>query len=1249
MRGASRQPGNQDASHSNVYSVLLHHYVPSFTGPSKGSTPASAASTPLQRDVALHARFKIRHSKLCLILTYDPCQASRALPTSTPTTQPQLSGFSEFSSKRRSSNSSRGNAGSPSTNGKSAHGGSAHRSGSVESASQPHSPATLVDPHRHPKQYYVVELQAVSPLAAQLPLSAELRAHLRLNLVDGEAATYSSHSTPRATGASMNSGATSAAGLASNFYFPPNRSPPVMSRHTRHNSPSAHFTAPTAPAYGQYLNAEEPYKVHSRSRQNTPQSRSGLQSRQRSCSLGEGDLTMIHESRPPSGQPSKNTSLVLVSQREAPVSEKNSGLDDVSTPQTLLIPMLKADALADYADLLLVAFFGVAIAAGVPNMSFTTDPQGEVLVEKKKKKMSSRPWHKSLFKWFVPSKAAEVVPPRRSVSTLSSFSAVISSSSGSPQATPAQPNAPSTLPARAAKKGKSSSSSASTPKRVSSLVSAASAHVDPLKVLELPFTLNKHDTFHLRFLCEEDLHDFLARYVELQTRLREAERAKHADSSSPLWHPPVRNSRFGEDENDEEVSEDRRSSSDDGVGGFGFPNDGEEGADEFDEGCDTGSTATYSDYPRNAEALGEGDGGDDVCYGGDQVSIGPSRIALQSHAAAEASRGTRRQKGAGTNATTAAATPPTVFFRSRGWEEYLRYTLDPRFGVPFATVPLYLWHSFLPLSKLVLYTCHRGFLIVERVPPEAAQSDREVLASDLADMTDSERTLELGRQRLNALVNRLLTPIRTAQSPPRHPPPAASSANRHGVVEVLPVKPLPLNDARSRGGAVEDCEDSGNSSGAASWDTVKLVLPSTDEASGKRTDDHFTTVKDVFLCLSESHLLFMNSFGHLRFQCSLDEIALITYSAATAAFPTYPFFRFRLKSGDYFGAPTFVLTFTLLSDVPHDIRAMSLGRFQEMYQAQQQRHAGAHPRTPSAASSASTTPSADDGVCLLADDEKSRLLQRHGDFLRVLGAVCPRPLEFHTFAEMIAAELGRGHRVGVSQLTTASQANVTGSQMARFESGHAPAATVTTSNDGSPTAMERGRSWMALNYNENPILCVKVEADDIELYDAEARAEGRSKMSACISTATQYAVSTSSGQRDSSRRRRSKMSMPPETRFMNPARSTTPRWGYGDPGLVLEDGGRDMDFSLEVATRTMPLMATKAEVHAGYGSNMASRQPSFLPDGPENVSRNDGAANNNIRVADLSGAEMGKGDFFVPVAPKKKKSVILHREALEDA
>lgn len=255
---------------------------------------------------------------------------------------------------------------------------------------------------------------------------------------------------------------------------------------------------------------------------------------------------------------------------------------------------------------------------------------------------------------------------------------------------------------------------------------------------------------------------------------------------------------------------------------------------------------------------------------------------------------------------------------------------------------------------------------------------------------------------------------------------------------------------------------------------------------------------------------------------------------------------------------------------------------------------------------------------MLGEDEKERLLRRHEDFLRIFAAVCPRPLEKRTFAEMIAGELGRSHRVRFSHLLSAPHAKASGSPL-------------------QPMVPERGTSWMTQSHNDHPILCVTVEADDIELYDTEVAAESNRRTSTVTSTLTQ-SNATSTGQRDTSVRRRSKNSTSPEVRFrQHPSRGVTPRWGFEDPGIVLQDGGRDMDFSLEVATRTMPLLANKDEVHAGYGSHLASTQHSFHPDVGSHLAE------------DSNGGAFGEpaaADDFVPMAPKKKRSIILHRTAM---
>ncbi|KPI88066.1 hypothetical protein ABL78_2842 [Leptomonas seymouri] len=1181
MRGASPQEGKPDANHSTGYLVLLHHCAPYVADT---SVPASASAYP-HKEVVLHARLRIRQHKLCLLLSYDPSKQSHA----TSATKGHPYGAEERSPAKRASTLYRRKASIQPSGVKPKQRSLIVGSGRATNAATT-KPSTSVDPHRHQRQHYMVELKEVCPLAAQLPLSAELRAHLRLNAIDGEAATYLSHSSPRCAGLMMHSSRapTTTTPMNSNFYLQPRRVTPQMSHNLRQDSPSAGPSNVIAPIYGQYLSAEEPFKTHTRSLQ-TSRSKVGQRSGHHISSLDEGDSVMAHVSRTSSRQLEKSNSPLLRPQREFALmgqmeaSANSDTCDHPSALQTPGQPTEQQDTITDYAELLLVAFFGVVASAGVPNLSFTTDPRGEVMIKRKAKKMSSRPWHKSLFKWFVPSRLGDALA-RRSVNVVSTISGAFSSSSGSTQVSPVQTNATRTIPGKFSQqqnKQRKGLSSTIAHRKTSSPVSAAAAHIDPQQVLELPFILASHSTFHLRFFSEEDMNGFLCCYVELQTQIKkDAGKVKNANLSSPLWHPPVRKPTFASNRVGDEGDE---------VNSY----HDSEGAQQGFELVGTASSASYQDYPRNTEAIGPG--GDAPLVGDSPTSSGCTEA--------------RRHKDAGGKAT--KVMPPMAFLRSRGWEEYLRYNIDPRFNVPYASFPLYLWNSFLPLSKLVLYTCYRGFLIVERVPPDTSNSDEDSSAPHVDNLSDQERAVQVGKQRLNALVNRLLTPIYTAHDLLSVPP----RLNQHGVAEVHSAVPVTSVGDRA------DAEAGSNvAHGISSWDAVKLVLPSTEEATGPRYSDRFTTVKDIFLCLSESHLLFVNSFGRLRFQCSMDEIAMVTYSAATADFPTYPFFRFRLRSSDHFGAPIFVLTFTLLPEVPHAIREAPRDSLQEAHLPQPPSTVSLAPSTSSSTVSEGSC-SSDDCIHMLETEEKERLLRRHEDFLRVFSAVCPRSMEFLTFDELLASGMSRSRGARLSRLASAPYRKASGSPLVP---------------DGTGPTVIREMPWMSQNFNANPIPCIKVEAGDVELYDVEVAGEGRKKTRSAPSTLS-HTTDTSRRQCRTVARRRAKSSAVLEPHLKNAARCVTPRWGHEDPGILLRDGGRDMDFSLEVATRTMPYLAQKKEVHASFGSHMASMRESLHLGGS-------GDGDRRSRRTDSNAGE----EYFVPIAPKKKQSVILHRTTIGD-
>ncbi|KAK7201502.1 hypothetical protein NESM_000214000 [Novymonas esmeraldas] len=1106
--------------------------------------------------------------------------------------------------------------------------------------------------HHHQTQHYAIALKEMAPLAAMLPLSADLRSQLHLNLVDGDAVTYSSHSTPRAVTmrsfAATGSPAAQSA-LSTNFCLPPSRSQQSAPPRTRDNSLSARggFSGhvPSLGAYGQYLDVAEPYRTHSR-RAPSPTSFStsikGASSHHSGSCHGEAEGTLVHRSprdcvsHPSSGTGSRLLTPLLEKARP-PVSIVTApacgcaGASPTALPPTCAPrspTQLASNVVVHYEDLHSVTIFGVAETAGVHNCSFSTDDEGHVLVDKKSKRFNYRNFSQALLSW--------ISPPKKDLQRVRSVASVSTPSTLHSPSTPLQPSV-----------GKRLSQTKSTPHASRPPVLASAAHVDPTSVLDLPFTLNEAQTFSLRFTAEASMLDFLHRYVELQARAEELRTKTKAKTARP--RPPARRgnaAEWGSDEDGEStntgeyVAQLRESATD----SLGSP-----------------STATYNDYPRNPDATGPS-----TLPAVKQKSAN-ERLS-HTHSPVPSDGGWTEKEGGGgdglgiSTAAAAAATPvPTIFFGSRGWQHFLRHAADPRYGIAFAKVPLFLWHSFLPLAPSVLYTCHRGFLAVEQLPPPTSptQSD-DHNGSGYGTRTEANFSPEASRQRLNTMLGRVLklmpTGAEAVVSPGLRPSSRqrrTAGRKRHSVVDLLPT---PLDPDEAAGSSL-----STSSSSEYSWDGVKLVLPGTEVGAGTCSEDHLTTFKDVFLCLSESHVLFLNSFGHLRFQCSIDEIAIVTHSAATDTFPTYPFVRFRLRATESFGAPTFAFTFTLLPDVPYSMRVATTSPTQPRTDAHtvvpartcvgpstRRRSDAATPLSAAASvsgtaswASAGTPHASSDasaalnGVNLLEEEqEKKRLLRRQQSLLSIFEVVCTRQLHRCTFTEMMSGDAGKAHRALFAQLTSRAATAVSTTPLLK--------SATTAAGDASP--------WMSLQHNAEPILYITVEAGDITFGDASTRSreEGHLGSSPPLLPVAGN-VSVSARDRGTSPRR--SVAASPALRGSAAALVTgkvvTPRWGRDDPGMVLQDAGRDMDFSLERATRSMPLLAFKEDVCQQYGGPLHDSPPHSLYPTLRSHGFAATAATPEKRAATRSDSRGDAEDAYVPMAPKKRGSLIVHRAAMK--
>ncbi|KAI5687983.1 hypothetical protein MNV84_06360 [Leishmania braziliensis] len=1075
-------------------------------------------------------------------------------------------------------------------------------------------------PHLQPEQHYTIALTDISPFAAQRRLSAELRARLHLTLVDRGATTYPSHVTSRARSlspATCDFPETSAA-PAPHYYPLPSRSPPAMFTRSQDNSISAHQvpstgTLSTRSAYGQYLEVTEPWRSNERSLlslQPIGPSEAMSCSGSSSC-FGEDGAIRVHNSMcDRTSQVWRATGSRLLT----PLVEKSSAiptlpavpLDSLSlgalTPlQTY--PMnsefSSMNVLSEYEELLSVAFFGVTETASIQDCAFSSE---DVLMDKKSKVFGHGKQSKTQLSLFSPLK--KYLQRTQSARIVSTPSDTLTDALRGP-VTPLQ------LPRSNISRLWKSNRVARSP------ALASSTHADSKKVLALPFIPNRGQTFCLRFLNESDMRDFLSCYVGMQAYIEKMQGKKKADGRDDGDRQSRTSQLAGNDEEDLSSGEHDAEQNKRLTSSLGSP-----------------PTATYEHpHPCNAKALGTRSGSLST------ENISDYLLSKSRSAVSEGIDGGHHHHSKRSTSGDARLTPVRTIFGCRGWQDYVRYRVDPRYGVTYATVPLFLWHSFLPLASSVLYTCQRGFLIVERLrAPSSPDQSKDGSSSSSSSITVAEfdTPAVASKQRLNSRLRRLLTPIRAAQEIA----PAMTQSRRRqallslkDIAELLPTSLVPV-------AALET--SASTPSTRSSWDGVKGSHPSADNAACQPTDEYVTTFKDVFLCLSESHLLFLNSFGHLWLHFSFDEVALITHSAATDSFPTHPFVRFRLKANDWFEAPISVLTFTLLPEVPQDVRVVRAASPPRQSETEPVVQRGSvRPKSSLSVSACGPapwfndyppgTPAAVAEICevLLEDKKKEQLLHSQKALLDIFETVCPRPLERCTFTELMSSENSTALRKRFWQLISRASGRVSGSPLV----------------EKSSMAYADASLRMAQQCSIAPILCVRVDAGNISISDSELK-----QSSGVLLTPTRLPLASPSSSSTHQGRDSQQCSLSAYTALYrsqaNPFVRVILRWGPDDPGIVLQDAGHDMDLSLEQATRTMPLLACKEGVSQGYRGFLQDSPPqslypvcssSALGEAKEN--RGDGCA-----VDSKSGDADG---MYAPIAPKKRRTSIIHRAAVK--
>ncbi|KAG5471798.1 hypothetical protein LSCM4_03352 [Leishmania orientalis] len=1193
-------------------------------------TPTSDHSHPHVDDqgepVELSAQLEVQHGQVYLHLTCRTCKATGTKhPASTPSAQ-----SGSASTKERHPASSR-----PSSKGRRFSVPLSKRSPSAKlcrerSSEKRHkhagaaSTSSVSAPPHHPKQHYTIALAEISPMAAQLPLSEELRSRLHLDLHDRDAVTYSSHSTPRAAFASRLPSCEmprSPSALSSSACPLPSRSPLVMSSRTRDNSLSARpsssrHAASNAATYGQYLDVAEPFRSNVRSPPSPLliSSSKGMDCGQsRSCSV-EDVATKARRSplEPTSHMPRETGTRLLTPHIEKTCASQTlrstqlSGLSlDASTPlqpQAMDGSLDTAIGLVEYEELLTLTFLG---STETTHHCSISDEERHVRRDESNESLHHRkmPW--SLLRLLWPEK--KDAQQSKSASAVSTGSDVCSSARQS-SATPLHPPQGEKSPPRRSRLA------------ASSPVLAFTASMSPRNAGDVPFALNQAQKFRLRFLNEDDLREFLSGYVAMRKWVKEmrkkniafkrrAEAVRRNDGAGKSGSPRLDVNDTGNADSSEYEVDLRESAT---------------------NSPDSPSTAAYNEYPRNAGSLSPrvgplfAENSDDV--------LGNSPLAASEGSDAEHHVDELAAAGSTLSSKVKAA------FGCRGWQDYVRHAVDPRYGVAYATVPLFLWHTFLPLASSVLYTCQRGFLIVECLPPACSPIYSENCSLNACG-AECNTAAEASLQHWNQVVCRLLAPIRTLLevAPAATQPDAVPKCK--GVANLSPTSKGPA--------AAQELSVSAFTTDAG-FDGVPLVLPSGSGDAFQPKDDYATTFKDVFLCLSESHLLFMNSFGHVRFHFSFDEVALITHSAATDSFPAHPFVRFRLKSSEYFGTPTFVLTFVLIPDVPHRVRVPHAAASPHPPETEPKTQSRAARPTSSPSATAHDTASvishsapgtsfaaANSCVGFMEDEEKQRLLGRHEALLDTFEAVCPRPLEQCTLSELMSSGSGKSHSAHIRQLVSCASTGAAGSPLvSTFSNAHAGA---------SP--------WMARRYGTNPILCVRVNAGDISIADPKTSpTEGVSVAATALPLALRRCFGA--WQRRALRQRQTSRECSPLAQVVPSGSPTSAfsdvilRWGRDDPGLVLRDAGHDMDLSLERATRAMPLLASKEEVFQHYAASLRDSLPRSLS--PSSSSPDSREAHERRKRGGAKGCgSSSAGDTYVPMAPTKRCSSIVRRKAMK--
>ncbi|CBZ29298.1 hypothetical protein, unknown function [Leishmania mexicana MHOM/GT/2001/U1103] len=1203
------------APHS--YPVLFWLHVMSTPTSDLSGTGDDNRSEPVE----LGARLKLKRDQVYLHLTYQPREATLPEhPASAPATRAgdASAKHSSFASSQRSSKQSRCLPFALPPSRSALH--QNHRSVTpLKKHEHAEAPATSLAScaHRHLKQHYTVALAEISPLAAQLPLSAELRSSLHLNRVDQDAAAYSSHSTPHAPFMSLASGDLSRApsALSSNSCYPLSSDLAATSARPQDSNLSARQVSrgrarSTTATYGQYLDVAEP--LRSNTGTSPPPlltaSSKGKGCWQSSSCSGDGDATGAQQS------PSKCTSHVprgrvsrlltpLIDKAPAPqalpITHLSSASFGSSTPpqtRAASVRLSTVNGILEYEELLGVTFFGVAETAGVGNCS-SSDDEGHGLVDKARR-VGRRKLSDTLLNSIVPPK--KNVRRMQSARALSPHSEVLSHNHRG-AATPLHPphgHTPTPWKSNHATR---------------SPVLAPTAHVCPPNVLELPFQLHHAQTFCLRFQNEADMREFLSCYIEMQTYVKQmheksaaAKRLAEAGGRDS-GDGQLATSQLAEDDKEHSVSSQyevylRESTT---------------------NSLDSPSTATYNEHSHHSKALGPR--GSPPCT----KIISDDLLRHGQPAVSEEIDGGHHDNSKPYTEFSALSTPVRTTVRSCGWQDYLRHKVDPRYGISYATVPLFLWHAFLRLASSVLYTCQRGFLIVERLPTPSSPNHGEY-GSRNAFCAGLDASTEASKQRQNHLVGRPLSPIGAAQEvapSTMQPRQRQDLPSPEGVAQRHPAPLVPVAAQKLLPSA---------STIRPSCDDVKLVLPSVASAPCQRTDAHVTTLKDVFLCLSESHLMFMNSFGHVWYHFSFDEIVLITHSAATDSFPTHPFLRFRLKPSECLDTPTFVLTFTLLPDVPRHLRRARASASQPEPEAEPATQRGSARSTSSASvrvyraapwgsalAPGESVAVTDNCVSLVEAEEKERLLCRHKALLGIFEMVCPRPVERCTFTELMGGENSKAYRARLRQLLSRASTGVSGFPLV----------------EKSSVVYAGASSRMGQQHSTTPILCVKLTAEDISIAESDRqRSEGAHPPPNQPPLASSR--SQSARQVPDSRWRRSPPHRAPDGSRTSAFAGPTLRWGRDDPGVVLRDGGHDMDFSFDRATRTMPLLACKETVSQGYGASSQACQPHGLY--PIHCDSGSAKAKQKNEDGGTKGSShVGAEDMYMPIAPKKRHSSIV--------